>query len=175
MEQILPEKNFKNIRITTNKIINDFLIWKWGSNSSQMFSKLQIPIQITQNCAFPQNFCTRKLGKISVFYFECIWWYWMLVSTLHKTPKFHLISLCGNFVERHSFQRVSTDSPDGSCAFPQNFFSRKLDEMKLFCAVLPISYTVSNRIKFHKNSRSFVNEDCTHIPEWVSRKENNSK
>ena len=111
MEQILPEKNFKNIRITTNKIINDFLIWKWGSNSSQMFSKFQIPIQITQNCAFPQNFCTRKLGKISVFYFECIWWYWMLVSTLHKTPKFHLISLCGNFVERHSFQRVSTDSP----------------------------------------------------------------
>ena len=111
MEQILPEKNFKNIRITTNKIINDFLIWKWGSNSSQMFSKIQIPIQITQNCAFPQNFCTRKLGKISVFYFECIWWYWMLVSTLHKTPKFHLISLCGNFVERHSFQRVSTDSP----------------------------------------------------------------
>ena len=111
MEQILPEKNFKNIRITTNKIINDFLIWKWGSNSSQMFSKIQIPIQITQNCAFPQNFCTRKLGKISVFYFECIWWYLMLVSTLHKTPKFHLISLCGNFVERHSFQRVSTDSP----------------------------------------------------------------
>ena len=111
MEQILPEKNFKNIRITTNKIINDFLIWKWGSNSSQMFSKIQIPIQTTQNCAFPQNFCTRKLGKISVFYFECIWWYWMLVSTLHKTPKFHLISLCGNFVERHSFQRVSTDSP----------------------------------------------------------------
>ena len=111
MEQILPEKNFKNIRITTNKIINDFLIWKWVSNSSQMFSKIQIPIQITQNCALPQNFCTRKLGKISVFYFECIWWYWMLVSTLHKTPKFHLISLCGNFVERHSFQRVSTDSP----------------------------------------------------------------
>ena len=111
MEQILPEKNFKNIRITTNKIINDFLIWKWGSNSSQMFSKIQIPIQTTQNCALPQNFCTRKLGKISVFYFECIWWYWMLVSTLHKTPKFHLISLCGNFVERHSFQRVSTDSP----------------------------------------------------------------
>ena len=30
--------------------------------------------------------------------------------SLHKIPKFHLISWCGSFVERHSFCRVSGDS-----------------------------------------------------------------
>ena len=30
--------------------------------------------------------------------------------TLSKMPQFHLISWCGNFVERHSFRIVSGDS-----------------------------------------------------------------
>ena len=33
-------------------------------------------------------------------------------QTLRKIPKFHLISLCGNFVERHSFRRVLGESPE---------------------------------------------------------------
>ena len=32
-------------------------------------------------------------------------------STLRKIPHFHLISWCGNFAERHSFRRVSGESP----------------------------------------------------------------
>ena len=32
--------------------------------------------------------------------------------TLHKIPKLHLISWCGNFVERHSFRRVSDESSE---------------------------------------------------------------
>ena len=35
-----------------------------------------------------------------------------LNQLLHKIPKFHLISCCGNFVERHSFHRVWGDSPE---------------------------------------------------------------
>ena len=30
---------------------------------------------------------------------------------LRRIPKFYLISWCANFVERHSFRRVSGDSP----------------------------------------------------------------
>ena len=32
-------------------------------------------------------------------------------TTLQKIPYFHLISWCGNFMERHSFCIVSGDSP----------------------------------------------------------------
>ena len=35
-----------------------------------------------------------------------------MTITLGKTPKIHLISSCGNFVEKHSFRRVSGDSLD---------------------------------------------------------------
>ena len=31
---------------------------------------------------------------------------------LRKITKFHLILLCGNFVEGHSFRRVSSDCPE---------------------------------------------------------------
>ena len=31
---------------------------------------------------------------------------------MHAIPKFHLISWCGNFVERRSFRRVSVDLPE---------------------------------------------------------------
>ena len=46
---------------------------------------------------------------------------------LHKIPNFHLISWCGNFVDRHSFSRVSGNSPKlyGNCAFPQSFRTRE--------------------------------------------------
>ena len=39
-------------------------------------------------------------------------------TTLHETPKFHLISWCGNFVETESFCRVLGG---GTCVFPQSF------------------------------------------------------
>ena len=32
--------------------------------------------------------------------------------TLRKIPQFHLISWCGNFVERHSFRIVSGETPE---------------------------------------------------------------
>ena len=64
------------------------------------------------------RFCTKNL----IF---SVWWKKirnvMLVNiisviyvniTLHKIPQFHLISWCGNFVERHSFRIVSGDSPE---------------------------------------------------------------
>ena len=47
------------------------------------------------------------------------------VHTQRKIPKFHLISWCGNFVERH-----------GNCVFPQNFHTRKLVEISVFYAVI---------------------------------------
>ena len=34
------------------------------------------------------------------------------VFPLRKIRKYHLIFWCGNFVERHSFRRVSGDSPE---------------------------------------------------------------
>ena len=34
-----------------------------------------------------------------------------LIQTMHKMPKFHLISWYGNFVERHSFHGASRDLP----------------------------------------------------------------
>ena len=35
-----------------------------------------------------------------------------IFPSLHKIPKFHLISWCGNFVERHRFCRISGESPE---------------------------------------------------------------
>ena len=57
-------------------------------------------------------------------YFE----YWF--GTLRKIPKFHLISCCGSFVERHS----------GNCAFSQYFRTMKSDEIKVFtqCQILNV-------------------------------------
>ena len=36
----------------------------------------------------------------------------ILLLTLRKIPKFHLISWCENFVERHSFRIVSGEMPE---------------------------------------------------------------
>ena len=49
--------------------------------------------------------------------------------SLRKIPKFQLIFWCGNFVEKHSFR-----------AFPQNFHTRKLDEISVFYAVYGLQY-----------------------------------
>ena len=37
---------------------------------------------------------------------------WTKKLALRKIPYFHLISWCGNFMERHSFRIVSGDSPE---------------------------------------------------------------
>ena len=56
---------------------------------------------------------------------------------MRKIPKFHLIAWCGNFEERYSFRIVLAIRPKLSwnCAFPQNFHTRKLDEISVFDAV----------------------------------------
>ena len=38
--------------------------------------------------------------------------YNLCTTTLRETSKFHLISLCGNFVETHSIRRVLSYSPE---------------------------------------------------------------
>ena len=53
-------------------------------------------------------------------------------------PQFHLIFWCGKFVKRHSFRIVSGDR--GNCAFPQNFHTSKLDEIKQIFAVFDRIY-----------------------------------
>ena len=35
-----------------------------------------------------------------------------IILTLRKIPKFHLMSWCGNFAERHSFRRVLGESTE---------------------------------------------------------------
>ena len=58
------------------------------------------------NCAFSQNFYTKKLGEITVFYVvkhEC---------TLHKIPQVQLFSWGAKFLETHSFQRYLNESPE---------------------------------------------------------------
>ena len=56
---------------------------------------------------------------------------------LRKTPQFHLISWCGNFVVRHSYRIVSGELC-GNCAFSQNSHTRKLGEYTVFYAVLQL-------------------------------------
>ena len=58
-------------------------------------------------------------------------------KSLRKIPQFHLICWCGDFVQRHSFRIASGDWPKlcGSCAFLQDFHTRKLGEIKVFYAV----------------------------------------
>ena len=36
----------------------------------------------------------------------------LIIRSMRKIPQFHLISTCGNFVERHSFRIVSGESPE---------------------------------------------------------------
>ena len=49
-------------------------------------------------------------------------------KTLHKIPKFHLISWCGNFKERHSFRVVSGDSPE---TMRKLYLSQKFPHQKI--------------------------------------------
>ena len=53
---------------------------------------------------------------------------------LRKIPKFHLISWCGNFVE----STVIRSKLCGNCAFPWNFHTKKLGQIRVFCAVIII-------------------------------------
>ena len=56
--------------------------------------------------------------------------------------KFHLISWCGNFVEKQSFAiRLKLC---GNFAFPQNFYTIKLGKIQVF-------YAVSNRFSLTNN------------------------
>ena len=50
--------------------------------------------------------------KINVFNLLIMVFNKSLKRTINKNPKFHLISWCGNFVERSSFRRVSDDSTE---------------------------------------------------------------
>ena len=69
---------------------------------------------------------------------------------LHKIPNFHLISWCGNFVDRHSFSRVSGDSPKlyGNCAFPQSFRTR---EFRYFTQSPEIFIRFSRKFAFYQS------------------------
>ena len=61
-----------------------------------------------------------------------------LYVILVEIPKFHLISWCGNFEERHNFHRVLRNSSEISrnCAFPQNFHPHQdLVKILVFYAV----------------------------------------
>ena len=70
---------------------------------------------------------------------------------MRQIPKFHLISWSGNFVEMHSFRRVSDESPE-TYAFQQNFQTRKLGEVMVFFAVIHgrNTFIVTPKHKYYK-------------------------
>ena len=72
-----------------------------------------------------------------------------LPGIIVKNTKFHLISWCGGFVERHSLNIVLGDFPNicGNCAFPQTFHPRKFGEIMLFFVVHGSIWT-NNRQKY---------------------------
>ena len=57
-------------------------------------------------------------------------------DTLRKILSFQLIFWCEDFVETHSFRRVSSINLKicGNCLFQQNFHIRKPDEITVFYA-----------------------------------------
>ena len=59
------------------------------------------------------------------------------LPTLSKIPQFHLISWCGNFVERHSLPKFCAIRPKlcGNCILPQSCHTRKLSEITVFFAL----------------------------------------
>ena len=67
---------------------------------------------------------TMKMLVLSNWVFWCYILLWIInsfMNLLRKTP-FHLISWCGNFVERSSFRIISGDSPEimrKLCCFPK--------------------------------------------------------
>ena len=70
------------------------------NGASNFHNRILTNQKVIRNCQW--NF----MHKINVTHF-------VLISSLVlcKIPKFHLISWCGNFVERLSFRRVSGESP----------------------------------------------------------------
>ena len=61
---------------------------------------------------------------------------------LRKILKFHLISWCGNFVETHSFCRVSGDSPETPRKLPFHNISTPGNQMKLRYFMQCIFYVI---------------------------------
>ena len=107
--------------------------------------------------------------------------------SLRKIPYFHLISWCGNFVERYSFCKVSGKSLGDvknsillahnwfrSSTFPQNFHNRKLDEITVFYSVFQSYHKSSgyyehimfspcaNYLQLHQGVCKTVNINCLH-------------
>ena len=65
--------------------------------------------------------------------------------SLRKMPWFHLISWCGNFVERqfpHNFARFARN-----CAFPQNLHTMKLGDIPVFYPVIILRITSDRTFK----------------------------
>ena len=64
-------------------------------------------------------------------------------ETLCKISKFHLISWCGNFEERHSFRIVSDESSETmrKLRLSSKFHARKLGAISVFYAVKVVFWT----------------------------------
>ena len=67
---------FKLFSISTAKntvISPDFLMWKFCGKAQlpHSFGQFAIRPKLCGNCAFPQNFHTRKLSEITVFFVAC--------------------------------------------------------------------------------------------------------
>ena len=78
---------------------------------------------------------------------------------LFKIPKFHLISWCGNLVERHNFLC-------GNCAFSQNFRTRKLGEISVFFAVINCCKNIRNTNLFLKIPQSKFVSGWHYLAAW---------
>ena len=75
------------------------------------------------------NFANPEMGP-KIYYdfgFYCHRHLFLSKTTLCEIPKFHLISWCENFVEAHSFRRVSGDSPE---TLQKLYFSTKFSHQE---------------------------------------------
>ena len=62
--------NFPPFTAKNTVISPNYLVWKFCRKAQFQYSFGQIA-KLCGNCAFPQNFHTRKLGEIMVFYAVC--------------------------------------------------------------------------------------------------------
>ena len=85
----------------------------------------------------------------------------MLSKALWKIPSFHLISWCGNFVERHSFHIVLGELCETmwKLCLSTNFHTRKLGEIAVFFGV-----------KFSENSCFFMYLDVNYSARSVGER-----
>ena len=86
------------------------------------------------NAIFKQ---TLKYEKISLTYeikdmSDAHNWQWATNCTAYL-PQFHLISWCGNFLERHSFRMVSGESPENRQKDIENGVLRPISNGIFFC------------------------------------------